>query len=275
MSPKKTMAEPFLKWPGGKRWLVNQYAHLFPSHVNRYIEPFLGGGAVYFRLKPNSALLADTNVELVNAYKCLRSHVAEITRRLGRLDKRHCAAVYYQMRAQKPGDAIGRAVRFIYLNRTCFNGLYRVNKEGVFNVPMGSKVAVQYPDGALRDVARELRRASIVVSDFEDTLEQSGAGDFVFVDPPYTVKHNTNNFVKYNAHLFSWADQVRLAKAVRRAGARGASLMVSNADHASVRELYHGFGRHWQVTRATVLAAAPAHRGQSNELVITNCEVPS
>lgn len=269
------MPEPFLKWPGGKRWLVRQYAHLFPAHVNRYIEPFLGGGAVYFRLKPTSAVLADTNTELVNAYKCLRSHVSEIERRLGLLNKRHSAAVYYKMRADDPSDAIERAVRFIYLNRTCFNGIYRVNKNGVFNVPMGSKVAVQYPEGALGDVARQLRRASIVVSDFEETLGRAGAGDFVFVDPPYTVKHNTNNFVKYNAHLFSWADQMRLAKAVRRAGMRGARLMISNADHPSVRELYRGFGKHRQVTRATVLAAASAHRGQASELVITNFDPSS
>jgi DNA adenine methylase len=266
--------EPFLKWPGGKRWLVGRHQGFFPPEIDRYVEPFLGSGAVFFRLAPTNAILADTNSELVNAYRCVQRCAHTIDRELRELHKSHNAEVYYRMREMRPRDAVGRAVRFIYLNRTCFNGIYRVNKQGAFNVPMGSKTMVEYPLGFLAEVASRLREATIEVADFEMTIGRATRGDFLYVDPPYTVKHNTNNFVKYNAHLFSWADQVRLAEAVRGAAKRGARVMVSNADHASIRDLYRGFGEQRRVGRTSVLAAGPENRGKSTELVITNYEVP-
>jgi DNA adenine methylase len=266
------MSEPFLKWPGGKRWLAYRFEDLFPESVERYIEPFLGSGAVFFRLKPRKAILADTNEELVNAYKILRSSADEIERRLRILQRKHCADLYYKIRAERPDDDLEQAVRFIYLNRTCFNGIYRVNRAGEFNVPLGSKTQVEYPEGFLQDVATTLRTASIRVADFEVTINSAKKGDFVFVDPPYTVMHNNNNFVKYNSHLFSWEDQERLAKAVRRADARGALVMLSNANHKSVRQLYDGFGLHRQVARRTVLAAGSEHRCATSELLITSFE---
>lgn len=120
------MAEPFLKWPGGKRWLVRQLDDLFPSVYGRYLEPFLGGGAVFFHLSPRRAILSDSNKELINVYRCLKSHAEEIDERLVSLQKRHSEALYYRTRKMEPTDSVGRAVRFLYLNRTCFNGIYRV-----------------------------------------------------------------------------------------------------------------------------------------------------
>jgi len=264
------MADPFLKWPGGKRWLARQIDSLLPSAYERYLEPFLGGGAVFFHLSPRRAILSDSNKELINVYRCLRDHVEEIDERLASLQRRHCEAVYYRTRAMAPIDPVGRALRFIYLNRTCFNGIYRVNLKGEFNVPMGTKDLIEYPKDYLNGVAATLRRASIRKLDFEKAIDMATAGDFVYLDPPYTVMHNNNNFVKYNARLFSWEDQIRLAAAIKRAAGRGAAIMLSNADHQHVRELYKGFGYHRSVNRASILAAEPQHRRITTELIVTN-----
>ncbi len=264
------MPDPFLKWPGGKRWLVNQYGSLFPSRYERYLEPFLGGGAVFFHLMPHRAILSDTNSDLVNAYQCLKKHAKAIDKRLKELHHRHSKTLYYRIRATRPTAAIEQAVRFLYLNRTCFNGIYRVNLRGDFNVPIGTKALVAYPNDYLQGISTCLRDASIRVADFEETIDQAAVHDFVFVDPPYTVMHNNNNFVKYNANLFSWTDQLRLASAVKRAALRGASIMISNADHRSVRALYGDFGNHYRVNRTSVLAADTLHRRRTTELVITS-----
>jgi len=261
--------DPFLKWPGGKRWLVQKYGLQMPSGCKRYMEPFLGSGAVYFYLKPTKAVLSDSNQELINAYKCIRDFPDIIDRRLKYLHKRHGEKLYYKMRNKTPKTDVGKAIRFIYLNRTCFNGIYRVNLKGEFNVPMGSKSIVQYPAGYLDSLSRLLKYATLKVNDFENTIDMAGDGDFLFVDPPYTVKHNNNNFIKYNAHLFSWADQVRLSSAIRRAASRGAHIMLSNADHSSIRMLYCDFGNHNRVDRASVLAADSQNRCRTTELLIT------
>ena len=263
------MPEPFLKWAGGKRWLIQRRRDLFPKGYRRYVEPFLGGGAVFFDLVPKRALLADSNEELINAYRCLQSQVEAVHDGLCALQKRHSARTYYRMRAIRPANNVQRAIRFIYLNRTCFNGLYRVNREGTFNVPIGAKTQVEYPTSYLDEVSTALRGVELRVADFECILDRTGDGDFVFLDPPYTVMHNTNNFIKYNAALFSWRDQVRLAAAAQRAAARGAAVMVTNADHASIRSLFRELGAQHTVERSSVLASRAAHRRPTTELIVT------
>jgi DNA adenine methylase len=269
------MIEPFLKWPGGKRWLIQRYAELFPTTYRRYFEPFLGGGAVFFSLSPVRAVLSDSNPDLINAYKCVRDYPDIIDRRLRILHVHHNSRLYYQMRAMKPKSDIVRAVRFIYLNRTCFNGIYRVNRQGEFNVPMGSKDLVEYPDGYLSLISERLKSTSIMVADFEDMIESSGRNDFVFVDPPYSVMHNHNNFIKYNSSLFSWIDQVRLSTTIMRAASRGAQIMISNADHVSLKSLYCEFGYHHKVERSSVLAAESTRRCRTSELLITTYRTPN
>ena len=264
------MIEPFLKWPGGKRWLVIRHGSLFPKAYSRYYEPFLGGGAVFFSLTPGSAYLSDTNDELTNAYKCIKEEWPTIEKRLSRLQAQHSPELYYKIRDGQPSDPLGRAVRFVYLNRTCFNGIYRVNREGMFNVPIGTKDAVSFPEGYLEKVANALRNTLITHDDFEKSIAKAGRKDFVFVDPPYTVMHNNNGFVKYNAKLFSWPDQARLAKAIKAASRRGAMVMISNADHPTVRTLYEGFGTHRSLKRHSILAGDPAYRRSATELLITN-----
>lgn len=177
------------------------------------------------------------------------------------------------MRDERPVDPVARAARFLYLNRTCFNGIYRVNKEGHFNVPIGTKDAVSFEDGYLEKVQQALESAQIEMLDFEIAIGRANKDDFVFIDPPYTVMHNNNGFVKYNAQLFSWKDQARLAHAIKAAGKRGALIMMSNADHESVRALYDGFGTHFSLTRTSILASDPGYRRSATELVVINYPV--
>jgi DNA adenine methylase len=264
------MIEPFLKWPGGKRWLTSRHLDLFPKTYGRYIEPFLGGAAVFFALTPEEAYLSDANGELINTYNRIKNNWAQIEKRLATYHKSHDSDFYYKVRKRNPKQGIARAARFLYLNRTCFNGIYRVNQDGVFNVPIGSKDEVSFEKGYLEAVAKVLKDARIRKSDFATAIGKAQKGDFVFVDPPYTVMHNNNGFVKYNAQLFSWKDQARLATAIKAAGKRGALIMLSNADHESVKALYKGFGTHQTLERSSVLAGDPGCRRAATELLITN-----
>jgi len=144
---------PFLKWPGGKRWLVSRYGYFFPRHFRRYIEPFLGGGSVYFYLQPNNSLLGDINQELINAYCAVRDNWKKIEKLLHFHQANHCNDYYYFMRESQPSDPIEKAARFIYLNRTCFNGVYRVNQDGKFNVPKGTKDSVVLGTDNFKEIA--------------------------------------------------------------------------------------------------------------------------
>jgi DNA adenine methylase len=268
------MIEPFLKWPGGKRWLATRHQHLFPDTYGKYFEPFIGGAAVFFALSPEDAYLSDTNAELINVYNRIKNDWAKIEKQLAKYHEQHDSDFYYAIREKNPTDPIARAVRFLYLNRTCFNGIYRVNKDGHFNVPIGTKTEVSYEDGYLEKVAKTLKKARIRRRDFAVAIGEANEGDFVFIDPPYTVMHNNNGFVKYNAQLFSWEDQARLATAIMEAGERGALIMMSNADHESVRSLYDGFGTHRSLTRASILAGDPDYRRNATELLVTNYSIP-
>jgi DNA adenine methylase len=260
--------EPFLKWAGGKRWFVERCLHLVPQRFDRFVEPFLGSGALFFALQPVHALLSDINADLIGCYRAVRDAPTAIAARLADHHALHNREHYYRVRSAKPKDPIERAVWFLYLNRTCWNGLYRVNRRNEFNVPIGTKSTVVLASDDFLATAAVLAPARIAHCDFEKTLEQTGQGDFVFVDPPYTVKHNLNGFLKYNDKIFSWSDQVRLRDSVARAAGRGAKLLITNANHTSIRELYDGLGQVEVLSRASVLAASATHRVPTEELVI-------
>ena len=262
---------PFLNWAGGKRWLVAKHAELLWADASRLIEPFLGSGAVYFHLQPKAAILADLNRELILTYSALRDDYQTVLRHLRSHHRRHDRDHYYSVRTSRPPTNAARAAKFIYLNRTCFNGLYRVNARGAFNVPKGTKDAVLYPTDDFERLSHILQGAELLACDFEDTIAQAGVGDLVYADPPYTVKHNSNNFLKYNERIFSWEDQKRLAVSLAEAAARGAHVLVSNADHASVRELYSAScWSHITLWRHSRLASSSQHRGRTTEVVISN-----
>ena len=268
-SPPDQPLAPFLKWAGGKRWFVHRCLHMVPQQYGRYIEPFLGSGAMYFALRPARALLADLNSDLIDCYQSVRSSPAAIVELLAQHHEQHCSEHYYATRANKPTDSVERAAWLIYLNRTCWNGLYRVNRKNEFNVPIGTKSKVVLPTDNFALLNRVLATADICHQDFETTLDAALRGDFAFVDPPYTVKHNLNGFLKYNDKIFSWADQVRLRAAVARAAQRGAMVLVTNANHHSIRELYEGLGTQEVIERASVLSSSSQFRVRTEELAIS------
>jgi DNA adenine methylase len=232
--------KPLLKWTGGKRWASVAIASLAPQVYGRYFEPFLGGGAVFFHLRAWPATLSDVNADLINAYSQIRDAPNALYNRLAKMKISEDA--FYAVRASSPRSALTKAARLIYLNRVAFNGIYRVNRSGQFNVPYGCKPGTTLPtEEELLRASQALARRSIKVLDFEDALDAATRGDLVYADPPYTNKHNDNGFRRYNEQIFSWSDQVRLAAACHRAVKRGVSVIVSNANHAEVAQLYSEF----------------------------------
>ncbi len=259
--------QPIIKWAGGKRWLVRKAGDLFPSDYGNYIEPFLGGAAVYFHLAPSSALLSDVNAELINVYSSIQKDWRRVAEFLKAHQQLHCSEYYYKVRSSSPRSKFAQAARTLYLNRTCWNGLYRVNLRGEFNVPIGTKSNVLADLDAFPRVADLLQGARFRVGDFEESIDEAVDGDFVFVDPPYTVKHNYNGFIKYNENLFKWEDQVRLRDAVVRAAGRGVKVLVLNANHESISSLYEGFEQ-IVLSRSNVLSGKSEFRGVYQELAV-------
>lgn len=270
MASANGQVRPFLKWAGGKRWFTRKCGHTFPASYKRYIEPFLGSGAVFFHLRPETALLGDKNQELIDAYLAIKEDWKRVWEKLQRHQRLHSKGHYYKTRGSRPRSPSGWAARLIYLNRTCFNGLYRVNLKGEFNVPKGTKDTVVFPDDDFSAIAEVLKGVTLLTDDFEAITAQAGEGDLLYVDPPYTVRHNNNNFLKYNETIFSWSDQVRLCAALQQASARGAKIVMSNADNHCIRKLYKERGHFRRVSRHSVLAADPTKRRKTTELVVTN-----
>jgi DNA adenine methylase len=269
---------PFIKWPGGKRWAALQISELISSSLSgTYYEPFLGGGAVFFHGLPRRAVLADINKDLIATYRTIRNDPARVIRVLRR--RAVTEEMYYRVRDDEPKDAAGRAARFLYLNRTAFGGIYRLNMAGKFNVPYGGgdrTPEVLWKTEILRLASRALRRAKLIVSDFEPVIEAAGTGDVVYCDPTYTVAHDNNGFIRYNERNFSWSDQERLASAAFRAADRGAMVLVSNAHHRSVRELYRGASIETLARMSTVTPRSDLRRPVKELLIsIGGCGRPS
>lgn len=271
-SPPEQLASrpilPFLKWAGGKRWLVQRYPELFPAGYKRHIEPFAGSAAVFFHKRPAFSLLNDANAELVGTYKDIKYRWKLLYDRLKQHALLHSDEYYYEVRSHAPLNQIERSARLLYLNRSCWNGLYRVNKNGIFNVPRGTKDIIVSDADDFRGCSQALSNTILSVGDFSQVLEQAKSGDFVLVDPPYTVAHNMNGFVKYNDQIFSWEDQKRLAFMVEEAANRGAHVLVTNADHISVRDLYCGLGQHITLNRSTVISGKSTGRQSTTELAV-------
>lgn len=257
-----------MRWAGGKRWLVSRYPELFDRSDGRLVEPFAGSASVFFGSSPKQAILTDCNAELINVYHALKNDYLGVVAALTDHSNKHCKEYYYKQRSFDPNDLVGRAARTIYLNRTCFNALYRVNLKGVFNVPIGTKSSVFRSDDDFEAVSLLLKRAEIENCDFEKTIDKTEKGDLLFIDPPYTVRHNLNGFVKYNEKIFTFEDQIRLAESLLKATGRGVDIIVSNADHSSIRSLYITFGAIETIRRASTLAGVGGVRGGTTEVLI-------
>ncbi|SDE07127.1 DNA adenine methylase [Glycomyces harbinensis] len=226
---------------------------------------------VFFHLRPERALLTDANSDLVTAFRGIRDQPTEVMRHLLLHEESHGTEHYRLTREANPPLLAERAARIIYLNRACFNGIYRVNRQGRFNVPMGDRKTIIYDTDDFQVLSEALQGAAIGSSDFEIAIDRAASGDLVFADPPYTVRHNNNGFIKYNETLFSWDDQERLAKTLARAVDRGAKVLATNAAHDSVRDLYAGHGfRLTEVSRFSAIAASGKNRRQYTEIVISS-----
>lgn len=259
------MTEPFLRWPGGKRWIAEEIAGLVAEALSgTYYEPFLGSGAVFFALAPERAALGDVDDELISTYRAIRWAPIKVRDALRRLSV--SKKDYYRIRKSRPQRTHTKAARLLYLNRTAFSGIYRKNRAGEFNVPFGGGRTTKMlcaPERlkAARDVMRGVEFYS---GDFEHLMNRAGTGDVVYCDPTYTVTHENNGFVRYNERVFSWNDQKRLAAAAERAVGRGATVLISNAFHKSIRMLYVGFPR-WVLTRHSRISANPEARREIRE----------
>jgi DNA adenine methylase len=262
------LAKPFLRWAGGKRWLVSHESPVLPKSFNRYIEPFLGSGAVFFSTKNiTTFILSDINPELINCYQAIKSDHHLVEKILLEHINRHSKEYYYAIREGQSVSPFHQAARFIYLNRACFNGLYRVNSKGKFNVPIGSNL-LSFSGENLAEVSRKLGNGMLLNTDFEETIWMAKKGDFIFVDPPYTVNHNLNGFIAYNEKIFRWEDQIRLKNVLLAAYEKGVMITLTNADHISVRELYSDFGEIEILERPSLIAGKSSHRKLTTEIII-------
>jgi len=262
--------QPFLKWPGGKRFLLYAILPLIPKSFNRYFEPFLGGGALFFALSPAKAHLSDNNSDLIHAYTYIRNHPGAVIRELRAL--RNSEGDYYRIRSKEAKTDVARAARLVYLVTLAFNGIYRVNLDGKFNVPYGYKTHLNpCNEDRLREASGLLKKAVIRDQDFEAALSKAKECDLVYLDPPYTVAHGNNGFIKYNAKIFSWEDQLRLARKANDLAAKGCHVIVSNADHASIRKLYNEFHT-IELERNSVMAASSDCRSRVTECIFYSGE---
>lgn len=253
-----TSLPPLIKWAGGKRRLLTEIEGLVPPTFSKYYEPFFGGGAVFFSLLPKAATLSDTNGELIQMYAQVRDQPDAVLKCLKRLQ--NSETEYYRIRSMNARTDACKAARLIYLCTLSFNGIYRQNLKGEFNVPYGYKTHIHPCDVvALEEVSESLQGKTLLEADFEKATKAARKGDFVYFDPPYTVAHGNNGFIKYNARIFSWADQKRLASIALRLRNTGCYVIVSNADHPSIRELYTDFKMR-VVERQSVMAASSRFR---------------
>jgi DNA adenine methylase len=274
-APAMPVASPIIKWVGGKTKLLPELLKRRPEKFRRYFEPFVGGGALFYRLAPGAAVLGDRNADLIATYRAVAAGVDEIIDALTEHRARHGEAYYYEMRARWNDATVrwtttARAAAFIYLNKTCYNGLWRVNRGGGFNVPMGRYASPQIFDGdELRAASALLRRATFRVGGYDATVADAADGDFAYFDPPYHPVSATANFTSYTADAFGEAEQARLADTARALAARGCAVMLSNSDTPFIRSLYTGF----QVDRVQcprAINSDPAARGNVDELIISS-----
>lgn len=236
-------AKPILKWAGGKRQLLPSLTPFIPKKMNRYIEPMIGGGAMLMALSPKNAVIADSNPELINFY---RSIVAEMDELIAQYNSwPFDEAFFYKLRAERFEDLtpIYAAARTLYLNRACFNGLYRVNRSGGFNVPWGKYKKPFIIDREQFSVARTiLARAEIKLGDFREILmETAESGDFIFLDPPYVPLSPSADFKRYTSTQFSDQDHHAMAEMVKILSARGCEVLITNSNHPLVHDLYRGY----------------------------------
>lgn len=271
--PKVT---PFLRWAGGKRQLVSTLLERVPGQINgRYCEPFLGAGSLFFALAPINAFLSDANRYLIDTYRQISLNPEAVRRALRNYVGLHSKAHYYRTRtlfnitSNESRVSAAQAARFIYLNKACFNGIFRVNTRGEFNVPKGSKKKLHVPTkSGFERIAERLRQAELEALDYSEALARVGADDFVYLDPPYPALNGTAYFAHYTADRFSDKAQENLAECVIRMNNLGTRFLMSNADTDLIRTLYRGF--EIEAIPVTRYVSCKGTRAAAAELLIKN-----
>ncbi len=268
-------AHPFLKWAGGKRQLLEQFDQYFPQKFNKYVEPFVGGGAVFFHLLPKQAILIDNNGELINCYKVIKNNVAEL---IGLLKKhKNEKSYFYKIRNldrnheefNKISD-VERASRTIYLNRCCYNGLYRVNSKGEFNVPFGRYKNPNFCDEKnLKAVSIVLKDIEIYKNSFESCLNFAEKDDFVYLDPPYHPISETSNFTGYTKNMFGKDSQSQLFQVFRQLDEIGCKVMLSNSYNKFILDLYKDF-KIMTIYAKRAINSNAKRRGKIKEILVLN-----
>jgi len=216
--PQKILnVSPVVKWAGGKTQLLNKFDCHFPASYGTYYEPFLGGGAVFFHIQPEKAIISDLNQELIQMYEVIRDRADELILILQEYKQKHSKKFYYEIREKEPTNKVEKAARFIYLNKACYNGLMRYNRKGKFNTPWGGYRTLSIDENNIRNVSKLLKshRIKILHCDFEKALETATKGDFIYLDPPYQPLSKTTNITSYTKDSFSYKDQNRLANVFR------------------------------------------------------------
>lgn len=273
---------PFVKWAGGKTQLLDRIRELMPKEYNHYYEPFIGGGALLFSVAPKNFTINDFNSELIQAYKCFTNEddFKKLVKRLDYHQEHHSEEYYYEVRGMDKSldflnlPAYERAARMIYLNKSCFNGLYRVNSKGFFNVPSGKKRKVVCYE---KENIEEIRiffsnsRFEILNGDFQDAVKNVRHGDFVYFDPPYDTWEDKNSFTSYAKSPFGKEEQKRLANVYKALSDEGAFVMLSNHNTEYIRELYKDFHIH-VVEAKRMINSKASGRGNVEEVIITNYE---
>ena len=270
---KSTLPRPFLKWAGGKSKLIKQYLTHLPSEntYKNYYEPFLGGGAIFFHIQPSNAILTDINAELITTYRCVRDNIQELIYLLKEHESKHSRDYYYSVRANLVKTDLEKAARLIYLNKTCFNGLYRVNSQGKFNVPLGKyKNPNICPEDLLIAASEALYQAEIKQANFTEILNHANtSNDFVYFDPPYYPISETSYFTSYTNYSFEENQQIQLRDIFVQLSERGVKVMLSNSDCEFIRNLYSGFNIH-TISAARAINSNAKKRGKINEILVTS-----
>ena len=279
----KSLVQPFLKWAGGKRQLLPYIKSFIPKSFDRYFEPFVGGGAVLFDLKHPKAFINDANGELINLYEVIRDDpdalLSEVEKHKNAAKNKNDEKYFYQLREQDRDDnlynrlsEVERAARILYLNKTCFNGLFRVNSQGQFNAPFG-----KYPnpniahENIIRAVSKYLKGKdiSITSTDFAKAVKTARAGDFIYFDPPYDPVSDTSSFTGYHKSAFGRSEQTRLFKVFKDLDRRGCKVMLSNSDTRFIRDLYKGYTKE-DILATRRINAVGSGRGAIREVLIMN-----
>ncbi len=273
---------PFVKWAGGKTQILEKIEELMPKKYNRYFEPFVGGGALLFDIAPKDFVINDFNNELIQAYKCFTDETdySMLIKLLDEYQNNHSEEQYYLTRAMDKEPDFNslpiyqRAARMIYLNKSCFNGLYRVNSKGYFNVPSNKKKIVNcYNESNFLEIVEYFKNSKykILNGDFEKAVEEVQKGDFVYFDPPYDTWEDKDSFTSYAKNPFGKDEQVRLANVFKKLSQKGAYVMLSNHNTEFIQKLYSGF--HIYIIEAKRMINSKASgRGNVEEVIITNYE---